>query len=162
DRAEYHWRLGLANGLAIAVSTFYTILYLPLMPIALVAIVFAGLGILPLSPVFSLIASALLLRQLRILWREGRRIYGSGKARLRGLGWGLAMTALILVAAEAPVILTRIWMSKAASDSQAESARAINLLRRYGHERTLLAACNPRGAFASLFGLFFNANYPVS
>src|SRR5262245_64671929 len=52
DRAEYHWRLGLANGLAVVVTTFYTILYLPIMPIALLALVFAGLGILPLSPTF--------------------------------------------------------------------------------------------------------------
>ena len=28
--AEYHWRLGLANGLAVAVSTFYTIIYGPM------------------------------------------------------------------------------------------------------------------------------------
>jgi vault protein inter-alpha-trypsin-like protein len=162
DRAEYHWRLGLANGLAVVVSTFYTILYLPIMPIALLALVFAGLGILPLSPALSLIASALLLRRLLALRREGNEIYESGKARLRGFGWGLAMTALILVAAEVPVILTRVWMSKAASDSQAERARAIALLRRYGHERTLFAGPNRRGDFASFFGVFYNAKYPVS
>jgi hypothetical protein len=160
--AEYQWRLGLANGLAVVVSTFYTILYLPLMPIALLAIAYAGLGILPMSPLFSLIASALLLRRLLALRREGRGIYEPGKARLRGFGWGLAMTALILVAAEAPVILTRVWMSRATSDSQAERARAIDLLRRYGHERTLLATCGQRGGLASLFGVFLNSSYPVS
>src|SRR5262245_32338139 len=104
------------------------------MPIALLALVFAGLGILPLSPTFSLIASAVLLRRLQALRREGRGSYESGKARLGGFGWGLAMTALILVAAEAPVMLTRVWMYRAASDSQVERARAIDLLRRYGHE----------------------------
>ncbi len=137
DRAEYHWRLGMASGLAIVISTFYTILYLPIMPIAL-------------------------LRRLRALRRDGRGVYEPGEARLRGFGWGLAMTALILVAAEAPVILTRVWMSKAASDSQVERARAIDLLRRYGHERTLLAACAWRGEFASLFGVFLNSRYPLS
>lgn len=162
DRTEYHWRLGLANGLAVVVSAFYTILYLPLMPIALLAISFAGLGILPMSPMLSLIASALLLRRLLELRREGRGIYEPGKARLRGFGWGLAMTALILAAAEAPVILTRVWMSKAASDSQAERTRAIDLLRRYGHERTLLATCGQRGGLASIFGVFLNSRYPVS
>jgi Vault protein inter-alpha-trypsin domain len=160
DGAEYHWRMGLASGLAVVVSAFYTILYLPIMPIALVAIAFAGLGILPLSPMFSLITSALLLRRLSALRRAG--IYESGKARLRGLGWGLAMTALILVAAEAPVILTRIWTSRAASDSQTESARAIDLLRRYGHERTLLAACKTHGDLPSLLGVFINSYHHVS
>jgi Vault protein inter-alpha-trypsin domain len=160
EGAEYRWRMGLASGLAVVVSTFYTILYLPLMPIALVAIAFAGLGLLPLSPMFSLIASALLLRRLLALRRAG--IYESGETRLRGVGWGLAMTALILIAAEAPVILTRIWTSRAASVSQTDSARAIDLLRRYGHERTLLAACNPHGGLASLLGVFSNYYYPVS
>src|SRR5262245_35107678 len=161
DREEYHWRLGLASGLAVVVSTFYTILYLPIMPLALLALVFYGLGILPMSPMFSLIASALLLR-LHALRREVSGIYGPGKARLQGFGWGLAMTAMILVAAEVPVILTRVWMSNATSDSQVERARAIDLLRRYGHERTLLATHNRHGDFASLFGVFYNAGYPVS
>jgi hypothetical protein len=50
DDAEYHWRLGLANGLAAVVSAFYTIVYLPLMPLALVALLIAGLGLLALAP----------------------------------------------------------------------------------------------------------------
>src|SRR5215475_10861529 len=77
--AEYHRRLGLANGLAVAVSTFYTIIYLPITPLALLALLFAGLGLLGLAPVLSLIASALFLRQLRTLAREGREFYGSAR-----------------------------------------------------------------------------------
>ncbi len=161
DDAEYHWRLGLANGLAAVVSTFYTIIYLPITPLALVALLFAGLGLLALAPALSLIASALCLRQLQMLAREGREIYGSNKKPLRDFGFGFALAALILIAIEVPVIVTRVWMAKAASDSQAESARAINLLRRYGHEKTLLAACGSQREFASLIGVFFNFSYPL-
>src|SRR5215831_1843415 len=159
--AEYHWRLGLANGLAVAVSTFYTIIYLPITPLALLALVFAGLGLLALAPVLSLIASALCLRQLQMLAREGREFYGSSRKPMRDFGFGFALAALILIVIEVPVIATRVWMSKAASDSQAESARALNLLRRYGHEKTLLAACNSQRKFASLIGVFSNFSYPL-
>ncbi|MGE0128743.1 MAG: VIT domain-containing protein [Blastocatellales bacterium] len=162
DDAEYRWRLGVANGLAVVVSTFYAVIYLPIMPLALFALVFVGLGLLPLSPVLSLIVSALCMRRLQMLAREERETYRSGKRPLRDFGYGLALAALILTAAEVPVIVTRVWMAKAVSESQAESARAINLLRRYGHEKSLLNACNPRGDFASLIGVFINYGYPVS
>src|SRR5262245_3901317 len=160
--AEYHWRLGLANGLAVAVSTFYTIIYLPITPLALLALLYAGLGLLALAPVLSLIASALCLRQIQMLAREGGEFYGSARKPMRDFGFGFALAALILVAIEVPVIVTRVWMAKAASDSQAESARAINLLRQYGHEKTLLAACESRREFASPIGVFFKFSYPLS
>jgi len=160
--AGYHWRLGVANGLAVAVSTYYTIIYLPITPLALVAVLFVGLGLLALAPVLSLIASALCLRQLQMLAREGGEVYASHRKPMRDFGFGFALAALILIAIEVPVIVTRVWMAKAASDSQAESARAINLLRRYGHEKTLLAACDPQREFASPIGVFFNYSYPLS
>src|SRR5262249_9499309 len=159
--AEYHRRLGLANGLAVAISTFYTIIYLPITPLALVALLFAGLGLLALTPMLSLVASALCLRQLRTLAREGREFYDSGKKPMRDFGIGFALAALILIAIEAPVIVTRVWMAKAASDSPAESARAINLLRRYGNEKAMLAACNSQREFSSLIGVSFNLSYPL-
>src|SRR5262245_33167946 len=159
--AEYHWRLGLANGLAVAVSTFYTVIYLPITPLALLALLFAGLGLLALAPLLSLIASALFLRQLQILAREGREFYDSGKKPMRDFGVGFALVALILIAIEAPVIVTRVWMWKATSNAPAESARAINLLRRYGSEKTMLAACNSQREYPSLIGVFFNLSYPL-
>jgi hypothetical protein len=165
DDCEYHLRLGLASGLAITVSAFYTIIYLPITPLAIVALMYAGLGLLALAPMLSLIASALLLRQLRRLQMmagEGREFYGPVRKPIKDFGLGVALTTLILAAAEAPVILTRIWVSKAASNSQTESARAINLLRRYGNERTLLATCSGRSDFAIIFGVLHNFGHPLS
>jgi vault protein inter-alpha-trypsin-like protein len=165
DDAEYQRRLGLANGLAVAVSTFYTVIYLPITPLAVVALLFVGLGFLALAPMLSLIASALLLRRLRQLQRmekEAREFDGSTMNPMRDFGFGFALAGLMLVAAEAPMILTQIWMSKATSDSPAESVRAINLLRRYGHEKTMLATCNPSGDFTGVFGFFHNFSHPLS
>jgi hypothetical protein len=165
DDGAYHWRLGLANGLAVAVSTFYTIIYLPITPLAVVAILIYGMGLLALAPMLSLIGSALLLRKLRrlhMMEREEPESGGRVRKPIRDFGYGFALAALMLAAAEVPVILTRIWMSKAASDSQAESLRAINLLRRYGNEKTMLATYNPRGDFAGIFGAFHNFSHPLS
>ncbi|HKQ78477.1 MAG TPA: VIT domain-containing protein [Blastocatellia bacterium] len=159
DDAEYHWRIGAANSLAVVVSVYYTLVYLPVIPLALVALVFAGLGLLPLSPVSSLIASAVCLRRLRMLAKGHRAIYGASGGRLRGFGYGLALSAMIMIAVEAPVIVTQIWIAKAASDSGAESARAIDLLRRYGSQRALLNACKPRRDLDSLFGVFIKLRY---
>ncbi len=159
---EYHWRLGLANGLATAVSAFYTIIYLPITPLALVMVLFFGFGLLALAPLSSLAASALLLRQLRMLAREGREFCLSNRKPMRDFGLGFAAATLILAAIEAPVIATRVLMSKAASGSQAESARAIKLLRRYGSEKTMLAACGSQSEFASLIGVFSNFSHPIS
>src|SRR5262249_32662615 len=158
---EYHWRLGVASGLAVLVSAFYTTIYLPLMPLALFAIVFVGLGLLPLSPVLSLIASVVCLRRLRLLARERSEVYGSGKKPLRDFGCGLALAALTLIAVEVPALVTRVWMAEAVSGSQTESARAINLLRRYGHKKVMLDACHSRGDLVSLVGVFLNWRYPV-
>jgi hypothetical protein len=165
DDGEYKRRLGLANGLAIAVSTFYTIIYLPITPLAILALIYAGLGLLALAPMLSLIASALLLRQLRRLQmrdREGLEFYGPVRKPIKDFGFGFALAALLLAAAEAPVFLTQIWVSKSASNSQTESARAINLLRRYGNEKTLLATCSGRSDFAGGFGVFHNFSNPLS
>jgi Vault protein inter-alpha-trypsin domain len=165
DDGAYHRRLGIANGLAVAISTFYTILYLPITPIAIVAILYVGLGLLPLAPMLSLIASAVCLRRLRQLERmerEEREFDGPARRPMRDFGYGFALAALILVAAEAPVILTQSWMSKAASESPTESLRAIDRLRRYGHEKTMLATCDPGGDFAGASNLFHDFSHSLS
>ena len=162
DDGEYHWRLGVASGLAVVVSAFYTMIYLPIMPLALFAIVLVGLGLLPLSPVLSLITSVVCLRQLRLLAKERSEVYGSGKKPLRDIGYGMALAATMLIAAEVPALATRVWMARAASDSQTERTRAINLLRRYGSEKALLNACHSRGDLVSLIGVLLNFSYPVN
>src|SRR5262245_30415052 len=160
DDAAYHWRLGMASRLAVVVSAFYTLLFLPIIPLGLMALMLVGLGLLPLSPVLSLIASAVCLRRLKLLAKEQIEIYGPAGGRLRGFGYGLAAAMLILIAAEAPVTVTQVWIAKAASDSQADKARAITLLRKYGSERALLNACKPRGEIAGFYSVIFNFGYP--
>jgi len=57
---------GFLNSVTIGVSIFYAIVYLPLTPIALLALLF-GLGLLPLAPFLSLLGSLIMRRQLKRL-----------------------------------------------------------------------------------------------
>jgi hypothetical protein len=55
--------LRLSSG-AIAISAFYTILFIPILPIAIISVVFMGFGLLPLTPLISLVATIALRARL--------------------------------------------------------------------------------------------------
>ena len=158
--AVYHWRIGLANGMALAISAFYAIIYSPIMPIALIALAFGGIGLVALSPVLSLIATALCLRRLRKMTSESPEFF-IGKKPMRDFGLGLALATLFLILIEAPIIYTRVLISKAYSGSTVERARAIDLLRRFGRERSMLDACDMYPESQGLVGLLFNYSHPL-
>src|SRR6185503_6205549 len=67
SRGEWLKQLGWLNAFALAISGFYALLYVPLIPPALIAIVFFGWGLLPLSPLLSFIAGCSLRKHLRTL-----------------------------------------------------------------------------------------------
>ena len=47
---------GFINAVVIGISIFYTIVYLPILPLALLTVII-GLGFLPLAPYFSLVGA---------------------------------------------------------------------------------------------------------
>jgi len=53
--AEWLKTVSLLNGLAIGISAYYFALFMPLVPFALIGILF-GIGLFPLSPLFALAA----------------------------------------------------------------------------------------------------------
>ncbi len=55
---------------SIGVSLLYTIAYLPILPISIIAIALAGIGLLPLSPLMSLIGSFTILFMLKSASRQ--------------------------------------------------------------------------------------------
>src|SRR5262249_3867841 len=66
-RAQQVDRAGLlaaTDAIAVGISLFYTLVYLPLMPLAAIALIMFGLGLLPLAPVFALIAGLVLRSEL--------------------------------------------------------------------------------------------------
>ena len=52
---KQRYLLGMMTGAALLFSGAYTILYLPIMPVAIFAVLFLGMGLLPMAPLFSFI-----------------------------------------------------------------------------------------------------------
>jgi hypothetical protein len=90
-----------AQAIAVAIAGVYTVMFLPITAMAIEALAFAGLGLLPLSPLLSLIASARALAALRrlhpALTRPARRVV------LGGLAAGIGL----LIALNVPAALTQ-------------------------------------------------------
>ena len=66
--------LGWLSGAAAGVAAFYSILYLPFAPFSAMAIIYFGIGLIPLAPYFALLFTLLLRWQgqaqfpRRIIW----------------------------------------------------------------------------------------------
>lgn len=143
---------GLLNGMSIGVSGFYTLLFLPLLPLSVVAILFMGLGLLPLSPALSLAAVFLCLRAIKI--QTASKIYG--------LWWGVAIVLSLFIFFEMPTTLTRMGMKMAASESENTRIKGIHLLRLFGSREVMLRMCYQRPGMATdIVGFLFSIDDPV-
>ncbi len=125
-------RVAFVNGAAIACAAFYALLFLPLMPVAIIAIPM-GLGLLPLAPLSSLISALLLRRSLR-------RKY-SAIPTGRPLAAGLAGGLVLLLASDVPSAATRLGMQWASSPDGSARERGIRLIRTFGDRELLLRLC---------------------
>lgn len=125
-----------AAGAAMAIAFVYSIIFLPLLPIALIGILI-GLGLLPWSPVLALIASAKL---------AGRWIGETGHSLRRWLGGALIGLAA-LVAVDLPATATFLAVGWAGGDP-ASARRGTELMRALGDETLLLRLCYGEGGRA--------------
>jgi hypothetical protein len=128
DGTQFWNRLMISNGVAVAVSFFFALLYLPLAPLAIIAIVFFGWGFLPLAPIFCC-ASALAFRN------RLKRLAPDYAPRYR---WGLVSATIVVAIVAIPAPLTRYLASKATSEDPATSRSAVKWLRAIGSRDTLL------------------------
>ena len=127
--------VGFFNGLSIGVALFYTILFLPILPLSLIAIIGMGIGLCGLAPVLSLVAALLVRRRLRLMTAE------VGQLKVphlwTGLTGGLGILALLVI----PTLLTVIGLSMAASPEMDTQAKGIRLIRTAGSKQYLLKRC---------------------
>ena len=126
------------NGFVAGVAGFYALLFLPLTPFAIVAIVI-GIGILPLAPLTAFLASLRIARKLRA--SPGGGIW----APLPFAG-GLAAALLAIVATDIPVAVTRMGIADAMAPDEATRQRGIALLRNWGSKDLLLDLCYGRAS----------------
>jgi hypothetical protein len=128
--------LAFCNGAAIGIASFYSVLFLPVLPLSVIGIVVYGLGLLPWTPVFALITAILLRRRLREIAAEQHRKY---------VMWpGLVCGLLALLAVDLPTTLTQVGLRMATASTQSAQARGIRMLRAVGNEDLLLRYCYVR------------------
>jgi hypothetical protein len=124
---------GIAAGFALVVAVFYGLLFLPLIHLSAIALLFIGMGLLSLTPVFAAWST----------WRIGRaaRFQAAAPPRYKS-GWriGLAAALLAILMLEGPGIWTRTNLLQAMSGDEG-SESAIARLRTWHSERSLLNAC---------------------
>jgi hypothetical protein len=140
----------LVNGIAVGISIFYSIVYLPLAPLGAMLLI-VGLGALPLTPFFSLLAAVVMNVQLKNLASRESSAHGFW-IKGGGLVLGVAITAAAIVLIELPASLTRYGMRMAASASPATRAEGIGFLQSWGSREFLLRACYQRTGWATDLG----------
>jgi len=136
ESTEAQTRFGWVNGFAFGIGLVYVLLFLPLTPFAIPGLIVYGIGLLPLAPLLSLIATLNLRYRLR-----GAR--GAG-LRLPGLWSGAGLAWLVLLALALPSIVGEIGLRKASSSDAGTRMKGIRWLRALGSEDVLLRACYGR------------------
>ena len=151
---------GFLNVAVIGVSLFYSLVYLPLLPVGVLALMF-GVGLLPLAPYLSLIAALIMRRQLKkVAATTPNRSFAMKKS---GLLAGLALTTVVIGMIELPTTLTIIGLQMASSKSPEMQRDGIRFLRDYGSKQALLRSCFGQSRWATnLIGSAFTIKNPVT
>lgn len=150
---------GFINAIVIGISIFYSIVYLPIVPLAFLTLL-VGLGVLPLAAYFSLVAALVMRHKLnQIAATSPPKPFA---IKNRGLLVGLGATLAVFGVIELPATLTRIGLQKAGSDSPQTRAEGIRFLRKYGNKDALLRSCYSQSGIATdLIGFAFLMGNPV-
>ncbi|MBX9829708.1 MAG: hypothetical protein K2Y27_32540 [Xanthobacteraceae bacterium] len=134
-------------GCAIAIGGFYALLFLPLVPLAIIGVVVA-VGLLPLAPFAALAGALKLMSALRARYKD----QSMAKPLLGGIAAGIALTLLL----DAPGAATRLGIQWATSDTPAQRERGLALLRTFGDDDLLLRLCyGMTGQQTGLLGALF-------
>lgn len=126
EDAAPRW-LMVAGGASIAVAASYSLLFLPMLPFALIAIIFVGIGLLPFAPLAGLIFAARWTNTAARSRSDGLRVAMGGAA--------LGVVALLLV--DLPATVTQVALDR--YGGRAEDRRsAVTLMRALGDRDMLL------------------------
>jgi Vault protein inter-alpha-trypsin domain len=150
---------GLANTIVIGISIFYSIVYLPLLPLAALALL-VGVGVLPLTPMLSLVAAFLIRRRLKLIAAAPQKSFAIKRSALVA---GLIVSIAVIASIELPATLTRIGLQKAVAASPEVRSEGIRFLRKYGDKESLLRSCYNRTGWATdLIGYTLSIRNPVT
>ncbi|NQZ11371.1 MAG: hypothetical protein HRT35_29820, partial [Algicola sp.] len=134
------------------------LIFLPILPLALVGIFLYGLGLLPLAPLVSMLCA----------WRGRSRIVAhSADSTHQGKdffakGIGMAMGVLLLL--DLPMAATYVGVKWVASDVKQTQSRGLWLLRNVADRQLLLRLCYDRSSrtagLLGFFALYLGDNMP--
>ncbi|HEX7333095.1 MAG TPA: hypothetical protein VF290_16445 [Pyrinomonadaceae bacterium] len=148
---------GFVNAFALGVSLYFSIFYLPFLPLGILLVVIV-VGVLLLSPFLSLIAAISMRQQLRQL--AATRPPRNFALRSIGLLTALVITFGAIGLIELPAALTRYGLQMAASPSPQTRARGIRFLRSYGSKDHLLRSCYDQSRRTiGIFGALLSRDY---
>ena len=128
ERIDKPMVVAWASLFSIGVSLFYAIIFVPLIPLGLLGIIFAGIGFLPLSPILSFFAVALLRRH--IIGRTGKTFPLSWLGMLTGLLFIIVTIAL----SENGLRATKEAIRQADSPDAVKQTAALKYLREQGND----------------------------
>ncbi|URW76191.1 PEP-CTERM sorting domain-containing protein [Sphingomonas donggukensis] len=120
------WLL-VAGGAGIAIAISYALLFLPMLPFALIAILLLGIGLLPFAPLAALVCAWRWIAELSVCHAHAWRRVSAGVS--------IGIVALSIV--DLPATATQIALARYAGDD-AEQASAVGLMRRLGDRELLL------------------------
>lgn len=126
------------NGYALALAAIYFFLYLPILPIAVICLMFMGLGLMGFSPLACVLATAYQMRTLYVYLPEFKinrsRVVWSTVA-------GIALVILLAAGYAGPDYVSNEVLEMAVSDDAKTRERGIEWIETLGFENRLLAAC---------------------
>lgn len=137
--------------ISAGVSLFYSILFLPLTPFSIIGILYAGLGLLPLSPLFSL--WAILLLRKNILRNIDAKPF---PLTWLGFGAGFLIVLAIIGLSESRYMVSRYGLEIAASENAERQEQGIEFLRKYGDFDYILQLGNSRRNRVYISDLIFS------
>ncbi|WP_380871997.1 hypothetical protein ACFB49_29520 [Sphingomonas sp. DBB INV C78] len=120
----------VAGGAATTIAAIYSLMMLPILPFALVAILFVGIGLLPFAPVLAMIVACRLTGALAAHHDHVLR---------RGFA-GAALGFCILLLVDTPSAATQLAVTWSLRGG-AEATRGVALMRAIGDEDALLRLC---------------------
>ncbi|TAJ25426.1 MAG: hypothetical protein EPO68_00085, partial [Planctomycetota bacterium] len=141
-----HRRLRACIGFALVTAAFYALVYAVATPLAMIAVLAAGLGLLPLAPLLSFGALLVCARATH------RPLAPRGFPLALGLAAGLAIVGTAWI----PRLATGYAIDAALGDDAARRATGLWVLRNVIPERALLDRCyfeDPAPPFESDFGV---------
>lgn len=131
-------RLNWMNAAVVTIAGLYAIIFLPLMLFGVIFVIYFGLGLLPCAPILAFAGS------WRLRWHLNRHARRTGRTRLGGLAIGMLVGVAAVLLPDLPNAITKTAMQFADSEDPLVSQRGVNVLRRIGHQETMLRTCYDR------------------